>query len=163
MSCSIDRFATTKFILRDDAAVNYIKNLVALMQDENNLFNGYQMSDFSAELIQCGERTFKFVADGFADSGPELRHSSVYSEPITFDAEYSDDNESPVFLFYEIQKNLAEGVWFFVENHTSEKSLLSSSISLYHQDGRVEGTSSYESKKSILTKLKLGGDTSNVA
>jgi hypothetical protein len=162
MSCSIDRFATTKFILKDDAAVNYIKSLVYLMQDENNLFNGYQMSDFSAELIQCGERTFKFVADGFADSGPELRHSSVYNSETT-DAEYSDDNESPVFLFYEIQKNLAEGVWFFVENHTSEKSLLSSSISLYHQDGRVEGTSSYESKKSILTKLKLGGDTSNVA
>jgi hypothetical protein len=162
MSCSIDRFATTKFILKDDAAVNYIKSLVYLMQDENNLFNGYQANNFSAELIQCGERTFKFVADGFADSGPELRHSSVYNSETT-DAEYSDDNESPVFLFYEIQKNLAEGVWFFVENHTSEKSLLSSSVSLYHQDGRVEGTSSYESKKSILTKLKLGGDTSNVA
>jgi hypothetical protein len=162
MSCSIDRFATTKFILKDDAAVNYIKSLVHLMQDENNLFNGYQTNNFSAELTQCGERTFKFVADGFADSGPELRHSSVYNSETT-DAEYSDDNESPVFLFYEIQKNLAEGVWFFVENHTSEKSLLSSSVSLYHQDGRVEGTSSYESKKSILTKLKLGGDTSNVA
>jgi hypothetical protein len=162
MSCSIDRFTTTKFILKDDAAVNYIKSLVHLMQDENNLFNGYQANNFSAELTQCGERTFKFIADGFADSGPELRHSSVYNSETT-DAEYSDDNESPVFLFCEIQKNLAEGVWFFVENHTSEKSLLSSSVSLYHQDGRVEGTSSYESKKSILTKLKLGGDTSNVA
>lgn len=173
MSVSVDRYTTSKFILKDDEAVAHIKNLVELLQDECNLSMGYTFKDdYYASLYSYGDRTFKFVAGGYADSGPELRYSVVYGSKANQSAEDEDleDDEleeedeleedlenDPVCVFSEIQKNLQEGTWFFVENHCIEKSYLSSYVALYHQDGRTIFKHSHDSKMEILKKLNIEG------
>ena len=161
MSVTVDDYTTSKFILKDDAAVAYIQRLVDLLQDESALSSGYLSSDAYIDLIDYGDRAFKFVGRGFMDSGPELRYSAVNkveeeSEEGDEDEDYEDDYD-PIYLFSEIQANLAEGGWFFVENHASEKSYFSSRISLYHQNGKAEYSDSYEIKKEMLKKLGISG------
>lgn len=160
MSVSVDRYTTSKFILKDDAAVEHIKRLVGLMRDESNLSSGYLRSDSYIELYEYGDRAFKFVGDGFMDSSPELRYYAVkgWDGERTEDEKYNDDeNYEPISFFSEIQENLAEDGWFFVENHTAEKSYFSSQISLYHQNGKSDYSCSYEIKKEMLKKLSITG------
>lgn len=163
MSVSDDRYTTSKFILKDDAAVEYIKRLVDLMKDESNLSSGYLASDAYIDLYEYGDRVFKFVGDGFMDSGPDLSYSAVNGsddedeESEDEDEEDYYDEHDPIDFFSEVASNLAEGSWFFVENHSREKSYFSSRVTLYHQDGRVECSDSFELKRSLLKKLKIDG------
>lgn len=168
MSVSVDRFTTSKFILKDDEAVAHIKKLVDLLQDEENLSMGYTFKeDYYASLYEYGNRTFKFVSGGYADSGPELRYSVVYGSRANSDENFDDEeledeleedlNNDPVCIFSEIQKNLQDNTWFFVENHCIEKSYLTSYVALYHQDGRTKYKHSHDSKLEILKSLNIEG------
>ena len=164
MSLLVDRYVTSKFILKDNESVIYIKKLVDLLQKEENLSMGYiSKEDYSAILHEYGNKTFKFTASGYIGSGPELKYSVVYgyknNQNITDDKNLlgKDLNHNSICLFSEIQKNLQEGSWFFVENHCVEKCYLNSYIALYHQDGRVKIKNSYDSKIEILTSLNIEG------
>lgn len=167
MSVTVDRYTTSKFVLKDDAAVEHIKKIVNLIS-KGNLHCGYLSSDSYVDLYEYGNRTFKFVGHGFCDSGPEIRASALEES----DEEYEEDDESdedddseeeeeeywdeePISLFEEIQKNLVEGTWFFVENHAVEKSYFSSHIAFYHQNGKTDYRHSYDLKKQILADNKI--------
>ena len=159
MSVTVDRYTTSKFILRDDAAVEYIKKVVDIISS-GDVSCGYLSSDSYISLYEYGDRTFKFVGHGFCDSGPEIRASAL-SESAEED-EGSDESEEedyyeedPISLFDEIQSNLAEGTWFFVENHAVEKSYFSSHIAFYHQNGKTDYRHSYDLKKQILADNKI--------
>jgi hypothetical protein len=156
MPVSVDRYSTSKFILKDDEAVGHIKSLVRLLQHESNLSSGFLMEESYAKLLQCGDRTFKFMAGGYANSNLELRYSSIHNMKNEI-LEDDDPDYNSVSLFSEIQKNLQEGAWFFVENHSIEDYDLSSYIAIYHQDGRVVYRSSYDSKIDILKSINLEG------
>jgi len=158
MSTSVERYTTSKLILRDDEAVNHIKMLVGLLEEESNLHSGHFSSSFYIELMHYGDRAYKFIIDGLLDSGPELKLSAVYPGLEADNQSSSGEDEESgemVDLFLEIQKNLAEDSWFFVENHSVEKNFFSSSIFFYHQDGRKESVHSHDIKKSILRKLEI--------
>ena len=145
MSVTVDRYTTSKFILKDENAVEHIKMLVDLLQDESNLSMGYVFKEeYYAKLISYGNNTYKFQADGYADSGPELRYSAVYGSSEDEEDEDGDIYYDPISIFDEIQKNIKEETWFFVENHSVEKTYFSSYITFYHQDGRTLGKSSYD-------------------
>jgi hypothetical protein len=162
MSVTVDRYTTSKFILKDDAAVEYINKIVDLLSEEGNLQSGYLSSDAYIKLYDYGDRTFKFIGDGFCDSGPEIRASALNEESSEEDEESEEEDEDyydedPISLFDEIQKNLVEGTWFFVENHAVEKSYFSSYIAFYHQNGKTDYRHSYELKKQILEDNKIDG------
>lgn len=164
MSVTVDRYTTSKFILKDDAAVEHIKKIVSLLS-KGYLHSGYLSSDNYIDLYEYGDRTFKFIGHGFCDSGPEVRASAL--EESEEEEEYDDDSEEeeeededyydedPISLFDEIQKNLVEGTWFFVENHAVEKSYFSSYVAFYHQNGKTDYRHSYDLKKKILADNKI--------
>ena len=158
MSTSIERYTTSKLILKDDEAVSHIKRLMELLEEESNLHSGSFSSNFHIKLMHYGDKAYKFIVDGLLNSGPELKLSAVYPG-LESDGQPSsgEDEESGkmVDLFLEIQKNLAEDSWFFVENHSVEETFFSSSIFFYHQDGRKESVHSHDIKKSILNKLEI--------
>lgn len=161
MSVQVDRYTTSKFILKDDAAVEHIKKIVDIISS-GNVSCGYLSNDAYIKLYEYGDRTFKFIGDGFCDSGPEIRPSAL-SESDEDDEESEDEededyyDEDPIQLFEEIQANLVEGTWFFVESHGVEKSYFSSYIALYHQNGKVDYRHSYDIKKKILEDNKIDG------
>jgi hypothetical protein len=150
MSVTVDRYTTSKFVLKDDAAVEHIKKIVSLIS-KGNLHCGYLSSDSYVDLYEYGNRTFKFVGHGFCDSGPEIRASALEESE---EEEYEEDDESGE-EFEEIQKNLVEGTWFFVENHAVEKSYFSSHVAFYHQNGKTDYRHSYDLKKQILADNKI--------
>jgi len=163
MSVTVDRYTTSKFILKDDDAAQYIKKIVDLLKLGQYLHTGYLSSDSNITLLEYGDRTFKFVGDGFCDSGPEIRASALskiheddqeYDEPEDEEDDYEED---PISLFEEIQRNLAKGTWFFVENHAVEKSYFSSHITFYHQNGKTDYRHSYDLKKQILEDNNVDG------
>jgi hypothetical protein len=163
MSVTVDRYATSKFILKDDAAVDHIKKIVDLLKLGQYLHTGYLSSDNHISLYEYGDRTYKFIGDGFCDSGPEIRASAL-SESDGEDQEYYEPEdeedyyeEDPISLFEEIQRNLAKGTWFFVENHAVEKSYFSSHITFYHQNGKTDYRHSYDLKKQILEDHNVDG------
>ena len=164
MSVTVDRYTTSKFILKDDAAVDHIKKIVDLLAAGESLQSGYLSSDSYISLYEYGDRTFKFVGHGFCDSGPEIRASALSeSDEEDEDSDESEEEEEdyyeedPVSLFEEIQRNLAEGTWFFVENHAVEKSYFSSHIAFYHQNGKTDYRHSYDLKRKILEDNKIDG------
>lgn len=161
MSVTVDRYTTSKFVLKDDESVAYIQKLVNLLQEEGNLQSGYLTSDCYIKLYDYGNRTFKFIGDGFCDSGPEIRASALNEDSSEEDEESEEDEDSweedPVSLFDEIQRHLAEETWFFVENHAVEKSYFSSYVAFYHQNGKTDYRHSYELKKKILEDNKIDG------
>lgn len=161
MSVTVDRYTTSKFILKDDAAVEHIKKIVDIIS-KGNLHCGYLSSDSYIDLYEYENRTFKFVGHGFCDSGPEIRASALeeyeeeeYEEEDDSEEEEEYWEEDPISLFEEIQKNLAEGTWFFVENHAVEKSYFSSHVAFYHQNGKTDYRHSYDLKKQILADNKI--------
>lgn len=158
MSVTVDRYTTTKFVLKDDAAVEHIKKIVSIIS-KGNLHCGYLSSDSYVDLYEYGNRTFKFVGHGFCDSGPEIRASALEESEEEYEEddelEEEDWDEEPISLFEEIQKNLAEETWFFVENHAVEKSYFSSHIAFYHQNGKTDYRHSYDLKKQILKENKI--------
>ena len=157
MSVTVDRFTTSKFILKDDAAVEYIKKIVDVISS-GNVSCGYLSDDAYIKLYEYGDRTFKFIGDGFCDSGPEIQ-PSVLSE-FNVDDEGADDHEydeDPIILFDEIQANLESGTWFFVENHAVEKSYFSSYVAFYHQNGKTDYRHSHDLKRQILEGHKIDG------
>ena len=163
MSVQVDRYTTSKFILKDDAAVEHIKKIVEIISS-GNLSCGYLSDDAYIKLYEYGDRTFRFIGDGFCDSGPEIRPSALPSELYEYDkdVEESEDeeeedyyDEDPIQLFDEIQANLAEGTWFFVESHGVEKSYFSSYVALYHQNGKTDYRHSHDLKRQILQDNKI--------
>jgi len=163
MSVQVDRYTTSKFILKDDAAVEYIKKIVDIISD-GNISSGYLSDDAYIKLYEYGDRTFKFIGDGFCDSGPEIRPSALRESEEVFDEEEEEESEEddewgedPIQLFDEIQANLAEGTWFFVESHGVEKSYFSSYIAFYHQNGKTDYHYSFDAKRQILQKHGIDG------
>lgn len=168
MSVTVDRYTTSKFILKDDAAVEHIKKIVDLLAAGEGLQCGYLSDDSFIKLYEYGNRTFKFVGDGFCDSGPEINASALIKSGKDSDEDSSEEeseeedeedsyDEDPISLFDEIQSNLVEGTWFFVENHSVEKSFFSSYIAFYHQNGKTDYRHSYDLKKKILEDNKIDG------
>ena len=161
MSIQVDRYTTSKFILKDDAAVEHIKKIVDVISS-GNLSCGYLSNDAYISLYEYGDRTFKFVGHGFCDSGPEIRPSAL-AESDESDEESEDEeeedyyDEDPISLFDEIQSNLAEGTWFFVESHGVEKSYFSSYVALYHQNGKTDYRHSHDLKMQVLKDNGIDG------
>jgi hypothetical protein len=160
MSIQVDRYTTSKFILKDDAAVEHIKKIVDVISS-GNLSCGYLSDNAYIKLYEYGDRTFKFIGDGFCDSGPEIRPSAL-SESDEGDEESEDEeedyyDEDPIQLFDEIQSNLVEGTWFFVETHGVEKSYFSSYVALYHQNGKTDYRHSHDLKMQVLKDNGIDG------
>jgi hypothetical protein len=157
MSVTVDRYTTSKFVLKDDESVEYIKKIVEIIS-KGNLHCGYLSSDSYIDLYEYGDRTFKFVGHGFCDSGPEIRASALEESDDELDEEEDEEegwDEDPISLFDAIQERLAKDTWFFVENHAVEKSYFSSHISFYHQNGKTDYRHSYDLKKQILADNKI--------
>lgn len=160
MSVTVDSYTTSKFILKDDAAVEYIKKIVSTIAEGNSLQTGYLAKDAYIRLIEYGERSFKFIGDGFMDSCPEIHSSALQEDYDDTDLDEDDEDYSyqdPISLFDEIQKNLEIGSWFFVENHSVEKSYYSSYVALYHQDGTVDYRHSHDLKREMLRSKGIDG------
>lgn len=156
MSIQVDRYTTSKFILKDDAAVEHIKKIVEIISS-GNLSCGYLSDNAYIKLYEYGDRTFKFIGDGFCDSGPEIRPSALSESDEEYEDEEEEDyyDEDPISLFDEIQSNLVEGTWFFVESHGVEKSYFSSYVALYHQNGKTDYRHSHDLKRQILQDNKI--------
>ena len=156
MSIQVDRYTTSKFVLKDDAAVEHIKKIVEIISS-GNLSCGYLSDNAYIKLYEYGDRTFKFIGDGFCDSGPEIRPSALSESDEEYEDEEEEDyyDEDPISLFDEIQSNLVEGTWFFVESHGVEKSYFSSYVALYHQNGKTDYRHSHDLKRQILQDNKI--------
>lgn len=159
MFLQVDRYTTSKFILKDDESVFYIKTLVELLQDHSNLSMGSVIeNDYYAKLVQYGDRTFKFISGGYLDSAPELKYFS-FNKKKEKDIETNDEvDHDPICIFSEIQKNLEKGTWFFVENHSIEEYCFSSYIALYSEGGKVVYNNSHQSKIEMLKNMRLYGE-----
>lgn len=158
MTVSIDRYSTSKFILKDDKAVEYIKFLVELTNDNSNLVTGKLNKEIGcSKLIHYKDRAYQYFGDGFINSSPELKNNSILSsKDLKIDDKIDeDDYDNGISLFVEIQKNLEVDGWFFVDNHTISETTLSNSILFYHQDGRVFYYDSYGIKKDLIYKEQI--------
>ena len=167
MGVQVDNFCTTSFILKDKEAVEYIKKLCELLSDDSNLHMGYLSSDSWCDMHPCGkeENSFFIKTGGYMDSYPELRVSVVdrflrgITEELTEEEEEleieRDSERDPISLWSEIQKNLKEGTWFFVNGYGWDRSSAFSSVQFYHQDGRTKYVSDYDIKKKILQDMKI--------
>jgi hypothetical protein len=69
------------------------------------------------------EYSFIISMGGFADGGPYLQHSSVRGFCLDRYSNVVEQNEDcePIHIFEEIQKNLKEGTWFFVDEYSWDK------------------------------------------
>lgn len=169
MGVQVDNYCTTSFVLKDEKAVQYIKKLCELLTDEYNLFNGYLSSDAWCDMHSYGKEpnSFYIKTGGYMDSGPELRASvvdrlfgtSTEEEELDEEQEESireqDSERDPVSLWDEIQKNLKEGTWFFVDGYSWDRSNTYTSVQFFHQDGRNQYVASYDIKKKILQDMKI--------
>jgi hypothetical protein len=156
MGVQIDNYCTTSFILKDEEAVNYIKKLCNLLIDEDNLQMGYLTQDAYCDMVKYGNEPNSFIikTGGYCDSYAELRWSTVHG-PEDEELDESDYERDPVSLWDEIQKNLKEDTWFFVDGYGWDRSHAFTSVQFYHQDGRTKYTSDHDIKKKILQDMKL--------
>lgn len=167
MGVQVDNYCTTSFVLKDEKAAEYIEKLCELLSDEYNLHNGYLSSDAWCDMHSYGKEpnSFFIKTGGYMDSGPELRASVVDKLFREEEQELSEEEEElereqdydkdPVNLWYEIQKNLKEGTWFFVDGYSWDRSNAYTSVQFFHQDGRNEYVDNYQVKKKILEDLKI--------
>ncbi len=169
MGVQVDNYCTTSFVLKDEKAAQYIKKLCELLTDEYNLFNGYLSSDAWCDMHSYGKEpnSFYIKTGGYMDSGPELRASvvdrlfgaSTEEEELDEEQEESireqDSERDPISLWDEIQKNLKEGTWFFVDGYSWDRSNVYTSVQFFHQDGRNQYVASYDIKKKILKDMKI--------
>ena len=169
MGVQVDNYCTTSFVLKDEKAVQYIQKLCELLTDESNLYNGYLSSDAWCSMQQYGKEPNSFIikTGGYMDSGPELRASVIdrlfgeetEKEELSEEEEElemeQDHERDPVSLWDEIQKNLKEGTWFFVDGYSWDRSNAYTSIHFLHQDGRRKYVASYDIKKKILQDMKI--------
>lgn len=169
MGVQVDNYCTTSFVLKDEKAVQYIQKLCELLTDEYNLFNGYLSSDAWCDMHSYGKEpnSFYIKTGGYMDSGPELRASVVdrlyraSTEEEEMDEEQEelireqDFERDPISLWDEIQKNLKEGTWFFIDGYSWDRSNVYTSIQFLHQDGTSQYVSSYDIKKKILQDMKI--------
>ena len=150
MGVSVSDYKTSKFTLKNQEAVNYIKRLVDLLQDEDNHYGGYYFDDHYINMYETGgdDFTFKIATGGYADSSPELRRGSVYEG----EDEYDDD---PIDLFTEIQNNLKEGTHYTSRCCENDKSGMYFYMYLYHADGRREFMSSNDMEDVLLKRMGI--------
>ena len=156
MGVQVDNYCTTSFILKDEEAVNYIKKLCNLLIDEDNLQMGYLAEDAYCDMVKYGNEPNSFIikTGGYFDSYAELRWSAVHG-PEDEELDESDYERDPVSLWDEIQKNLKEDTWLFVDGYGWDRSHAFTSVQFYHQDGRTKYTSDHDIKKKILQDMKL--------
>ena len=154
MGVSSSDYRTSEFTLKDQDAVDHIKHLVELLEDEDNHYGGYYFDDHFIDMYETGSEdfTFKIRTGGYADSSAELRHSAVYGVTED-DEEYCDDE--PVNLFDEIQKNLKEGTYFTSMCSEHDKSGMYFYMYLYHADGRREFMSSNDMEDILLKRMGI--------
>jgi len=149
MAFSSDDYLTSKFTLKDDAAVERIKKIVSILAEGNALRRGWLSDDADVRLDEWGNKTFQFVGYGFCDSRPEIQTSAL-------DEGNEEVDGDGVSLFDEIQENLAADTWFFVENQGSDgRGDFCYYVAFYHQDGRFEDRHSDDLKKQILEAHNL--------
>lgn len=152
MSFSSDHYITSRFTLKDDAAVERIKKIVSLLAEGNALRRGWLSDDADVRLDECGHRAFQFFGYGFCDSGPEICASALEESG----EEGDDEDGCGISLFDEIQENLAADTWFFVENQGGDgRGDFCHYVAFYHQDGRFEDRHSDDLKKQILEAHNL--------
>ena len=154
MGVSVSDYKTSKFTLKNQEAVDYIKRLVDLLQDEDNHYGGYYFDDHYIDMYETGDDdfTFKIATGGYADSSVELRYSAVHGLTED-DEEYCDDE--PVDLFTEIQNNLKEGTYFTSRCCENDKSGMYFFMYLYHADGKREFMSSNDVEDVLLKKMGI--------
>ena len=150
MGVSSSDYRTSEFTLKDQDAVDHIKHLVELLEDEDNHYGGYYFDDHFIDMYETGSEdfTFKIRTGGYADSSPELRRSAVYEG----EDEYDDD---PIDLFTEIQNNLKEGTHYTSRCCENDKSGMYFYMYLYHADGRREFMSSNDMEDVLLKKMGI--------
>ena len=153
MGVSSSDYRTSEFTLKDQEAVDHIKHLVELLEDEENLYSGYYFDDHFIDMYETGgDFTFKIRTGGYADSSPELRYSAIHGLTED-DEEYCDDD--PVDLFTEIQKHLKEGTHFTSRCCENDKSGMYFYMYLYHADGRREFMNSNDMEDVLLKKMAI--------
>lgn len=160
MGVQIDNFFTNSFILKDEESVKYIKRLCELLMEEDNLTCGHLSSSAYCHMFprSSGEEySFVISMGGFADGGPYLQHSSVHGFRLDKYSNVDEQNEDcgPIYIFEEIQKNLKEGTWFFVDEYSWDKVKAETAVRFFHQDGRAKMISSYDIKKLILKEMGI--------
>ena len=148
MGVSSSDYRTSEFTLKDQVAVDYIKHLVELLEDEENHYGGYYFDDHYIDMYETGDEfTFKIRTGGYADSSVELRRSAVYED--------AEDYDDPVDLFTEIQEHLKEGTHFTSRCCENDKSGMYFFMYLYHADGRREFMSSNDMEDVLLKKMGI--------
>jgi hypothetical protein len=159
MGVQVDNYFTTSFVLRDQRAVDHIKHLCELLNDEQNLSSGYLSEDAYCDMYSYSseENSFKIKTGGYIDSGPELKYTSVYGfDSDNYENEYEQNEMNDcVYLFQEIKANLKEGTWFFVDGYSWDKGGAYTSVQFYHQDGRSSYVSNFDVKKQILKEMNI--------
>ena len=152
MDIEVSNFCTTSFILKDRDSVEYIEKLCRLFEDESNLFSGFLQTDASCKLYPYGKEEYSFIlkANGFIDSGLEIRSSVLFHKE-----DIEEQDEKSINLFDQIQKHLKDDTWFFVDECCCGNSYVATSVSFYHQNDKVQHISNYEIKKDILKKMGI--------
>jgi hypothetical protein len=160
MSVQIDNFFTNSFILKDEESVKYIKRLCKLLMEEDNLTSGYLSSSVYCNMFTRSsfeDNSFVISMGGFIDGGPYLLHSSVHGFDSDKYSKVEEQNEDkdPIYIFEEIQKNLKQGTWFFVDEYSWDKTKAETAVRFFHQDGRTKMISNYDIKKLILKEMRI--------
>ena len=166
MGVEVGNYCTTSFILKDAESVKYIEKLCNLITNESSLSSGYLSSDAYCDLVRYGkeENSFIIKAGGFMDSGVDIRYSALYNSDGTereevdeeqYEDEDYEETQDPINLWYEVQKHLKEGAWFFVDEYSYGRSYATTSVTFYHQNGKIDSMSDYEIKKNILKKMGI--------
>jgi hypothetical protein len=156
MGVQVDNYCTTSFVLKDEEAAKYIKRLCDLLMEEGALHMGYLSQEAYCDMTEYGKEPNSFIikTGGYMDSYPELRWSAVHG-PEDEEFDEADFDKDPISLWDEIQKNLKEGSWFFVDGYGWDRSHAFTSVQFIHQDGRTKFVSDHDIKKKILQDMKI--------
>lgn len=156
MAAQIDNYCTTPFILKDQQSVEYINKLCKLLCNKENLYEGDLSQDSFCIMVPYGKEpnSFYIKTNGYIDSGPELRCSSVWNEHQLI-SNTNNLDEQPINLWIEIQKNLKDETWFFIDGYAWDNTSVHTFVQFFHQDGRTEFFSNYDIKKKILKDMNI--------
>lgn len=149
MNDEINNYYTSYFILKDDGAVAYIEQLCASVNNGENLLFGTKTDNSICSMIKhkSVDLAFMIKITGFLNFDADLIIKNELDDNL--------QEESSISLWEEVQNNLAENTWFFVDECSFTDIKLKTSVSFYHQDGRREFSTSFDIKKEIIDKLNL--------
>ena len=157
MSVSVYQFTTSRFFLKNKKAVQYIQDLVNLINNSSNLVDngGVYPEEYYIELV--GGHNYGYILHGgdFMEVTYVLKHTAVYGfqKDVYENDEIQNEMNEGIDIFYEIQSNLKKNEYFFKETLTRDKYDYTYSILLYHENGQIIAKYSDDIKNDLTNEI----------